>query len=108
MERPDPGTETVGDRGGGFVGGRQVVRCAPVLRLAGDEGVQDAHQGAPVEVPRLRCLSRLPRLAAETGSASVADRRAWRRRAGVAGAAAFSSGGDVAGGVRVASGADGA
>src|SRR6185295_20302460 len=46
---------------------RRVVRRAPLLQVAREQGLQDAHPGAALEVPRLYALRDLPRHAAQAG-----------------------------------------
>ena len=53
----------------------RVVRRAPLLQVAREQGLQDAHPGAALEVPRLHRVRRLPRHAAQARSAAVEDRR---------------------------------
>ena len=50
-----------------------VVRRAPLLRLPGEQGLQDAHPRALVEVPQLHAVHGLRRRAAEARSAAVAS-----------------------------------
>ena len=45
----------------GTARGRAVVRRAPLLRLAGEQGLQDAHPGAAVPLPQLHRMPCLPR-----------------------------------------------
>jgi hypothetical protein len=49
-----------------------VVRRAPLLRVPGEQGLQDAHPRALVQVPQLHALRGLRRRAAEAGVAAVA------------------------------------
>ena len=53
---------------------RHVVRRQALLRLARDQGVQDAHPRAAVEVPRLHAVRDLRRRAAQARGAAVAAR----------------------------------
>jgi hypothetical protein len=63
-----------------------LVRRAPLLRMAGNQGLQDAHPGAAVALPRLHPLLRLRRQPAQAGCCAVEDRRARHpRRDAVAG-----------------------
>ena len=57
-----------------------VVRRAPLLRVPGVEGVQDAHPRALVEVPQLHAVPRVRRRAAEARGAALAPRHQGRRR----------------------------
>src|SRR3954468_18424652 len=50
-----------------------VVRRAPLLQVAGDQGVQDAHPRAALEVPGLYGVRQLRRHAAEAGLHAVED-----------------------------------
>ncbi|MFC1357572.1 MAG: hypothetical protein G8D58_13355 [gamma proteobacterium symbiont of Phacoides pectinatus] len=46
----------LGDRGRGGVERPSVVRGAPLLRISGEQKLQDAHPGAALQVPRLQPL----------------------------------------------------
>ena len=59
-----------------------LVRGAPVLRLAGDEELPDAHPGAALALPQLPGMPRVPRRAAEAPGAAVAGRHPRRREEG--------------------------
>ncbi len=61
-----------------------VVRHPPLLRLPGEQGLQDAHPRAAVQVPQLHAVHGLRRRAAEAGSAAVAAGRQGQRRCGAA------------------------
>jgi hypothetical protein len=60
-----------------------VVRRAPLLRVPREQGVQDAHPCAAVQVPQLHALRQLRRCAPGPGSAAVAtgSKGRGRRRA---------------------------
>jgi len=58
--------------GEGGLGRRPLVRCAAVLRLAGDQELQDAHPRAAVALPLLRCLPGVPRRAPENAGIVLA------------------------------------
>ncbi len=102
LARLDRRRTRLGHRGRGRVDQECLVRRAPLLRLARDQGVQDAHPRAALALSLLHRMQRLPRRAPQARSAAVAGRRhqyprndavADRRlppvfrRAGIAGAA---------------------
>src|SRR3984957_8066612 len=102
LARSDRRRTRLGHRGRGRVDQECLVRRAPLLRLARDQGVQDAHPGAALTLSLLHRMQRLPRRPPQARSAAVAGRRhqyprndalADRRlppvfrRAGIAGAA---------------------
>ena len=74
-----------------------VVRRAPLLRVPGEQGLQDAHPRALVEVPQLHALRPLRRRAAEARGAAVAHGHEGRRRRRAAAGAALHAGRRAAG-----------
>ena len=70
-----------------------VVRHPPLLRLPGEQGLQDAHPGAAVQVPQLHPVHGLRRRAAEAGGAALARGRQGQRRHRAAAGAAQPAGG---------------
>jgi excinuclease UvrABC ATPase subunit len=65
--------QTLGSGGRGGVGESTVVWRKAVLRLAREEELQDAHPGAPLEVPLLRPVPGVQGGAAEARSAALAN-----------------------------------
>ena len=68
---------------------RRLVRRAALLQMAGEQGLQDAHPGAAVEISRLHALPGLPRHAAQAGLGAVEAEWAFHSRLD---AAAFGQG----------------
>ena len=68
----------VGPGGRGRLGRGRLVRRAPVLRLAGDQELPDAHPGAALALPELPGVPRVPRRAAEAPGAAVEGRHPRR------------------------------
>ncbi|UUX95803.1 excinuclease ABC subunit UvrA [Aquabacterium sp. J223] len=78
VEPAHRGAAPVGHRGLAELEGRleqAVVRRAPLLRLPGEQGVQDAHPRALVQVPQLHRMPHLQGRAAEARGAAVAAGR---------------------------------
>src|SRR5687768_17713532 len=77
----DCGTASLGPRGRARMGelaqvlARRVVRGAPLLQVAREQGLQDAHPGAALEVPRLYGMRGMPRDAPEARCAALEARR---------------------------------
>ena len=85
VEAADAGAARLGHRGRAGLEGQleqAVVRHPALLRLPGEQGLQDAHPRAAVEVPQLHAVPGLRRRAAEAGSAAVAPGLEGRRRRG--------------------------
>src|SRR2546425_2350279 len=60
---------------------RHLVRRAPLLQVARDQGLQDAHPGPALQVPRVHRVRGLPRHAAEARRPAVEARRQVHPRA---------------------------
>ena len=88
--RRDP---RVGAGGRSRLGRGRLVRRAPVLRLAGDEELPDAHPGAALALPELPGVPRVPRRAAEAPGAAVEGRHPRRREEGARRGAGTSTAG---------------
>ena len=77
VARPGRGAPALGDRRGAGLGelaevlAGQVVRREALLRLARDQGLQDAHPRAAVAVPRVHAVRDLRRRAAQARCAAV-------------------------------------
>ncbi len=69
----------LGARRRGRVDQARLVRREAILRLARDQGVQNAHPGAALEIPLVHRMHGVPRRAPETRGAAVAARRSRRQ-----------------------------
>src|SRR5688572_32497912 len=54
---------------------RHLVRRAPLLQVAREQGLQDAHPGAALQVPGLHRMPLVPRHAPQARRDAVEDRR---------------------------------
>ena len=87
LDEPHRRTARVGSRGLAALEGRleqAVVRRAPVLRVPGEQGLQDAHPRALVQVPQLHALRRLRGRAPQAGGPALARGFEGRCRCGAA------------------------
>ena len=97
LEQAHTRAEGLGDRGGAQLQGGQleqaVVRHPPLLPVPGEQGVQDAHPCAALQVPQLHHLPGVRRRAAEDRIAAVARGQQGRcRRRGPAAPALHAPG----------------
>ena len=95
VARPGRGAQALGAGGRRRLGelekvlARQVVRRAPLLRVAGEQELQDAHPRAALQVPRLHAVHRLRRRAPEARRAALAPGHEGGRGPRAAGGAAL-------------------
>ena len=75
----------VGPGGRSRLGRGRLVRRAPVLRLARDQELPDAHPGAALALPELPGVPRVPGRAAQAAGAAVEGRHPRRREEGARG-----------------------
>ena len=96
-----PEQQALGDRRHAQLQGRQleqaVVRHPALLRVPGEQGLQDAHPRALVEVPQLHAVRDLRRRAPEDREPAVAHRQQGRRRRGAGAGQALHAGGRASG-----------